>query len=167
MPDSEDRFNQLEDRVRSLEDRLAIYQLMSTYGPSADSGSGDVVETLFTESGEYDSGIDPFHGAAAIRDMIEHLPLHRSLMAAGCAHLMTMPLVQVDGDRAVAICHSQLLRHEDDGFRVWRTSATRLDFERTPGGWRIARRVNRLLDGSASPRDLFREVLVAGEVPAP
>jgi hypothetical protein len=150
----------LERRLVELEDRLAIYQLMATYGPCADSGSGDIVETLYTEDGTYDSGIEVFQRAAGIRAMIESLPLHRELMAGGCAHMITMPIVKVMGDKALAICHGQLLRHEGDAFTVWRTSATRWDLERTPDGWKIARRENRLLDGDVKAQELFRNSLL-------
>jgi hypothetical protein len=150
----------LEARVRELEDRLEIFQLMARYGPCADSGSGDIVETLFTEDGVYDSGIQSFDGAAAIGEMIESLPLHRALMDGGCAHMITMPVVKVDGDRAIAFCHGQLLRHQGDSFEVWRTSATRWELERSPQGWKIARRVNRLLDGDVSAQKLFRDALL-------
>jgi len=37
-------------------DQIEIYQLLSTYGPCADSGSGDIVETLYKGDGKYDSG---------------------------------------------------------------------------------------------------------------
>lgn len=153
---AEERLARMEERLHRLEDHVAIFQLMATYGPCADSGSGDVVEALFTADGSYDSGIETFEGAASVREMIESLPLHRELMAGGCAHMVTMPVVWVSGDRAVALCHGQLLRHRGDGFEVWRTSATRWELERTPEGWKVASRVNRLLDGDESARDLFR-----------
>jgi SnoaL-like domain len=150
----------LEARVRDLEDRLEIFQLMATYGPCADSGSGDIVETLYIEDGYYDSGMQSFDGAAAIRGMIESLPLHRSLMDGGCAHMITMPVVKLNGDRAIAICHSQLLRRQDNAFQVWRTSANCWELERSPQGWKVAKRVNKLLDGDVSAQQLFRDALL-------
>jgi hypothetical protein len=159
MASTDDVLIALEERLKRLEDQIEIYQLLSTYGPCADSGSGDIVETLYKGDGKYDSGIDAFDGAAAIREMIEELPLHRQLMNQGCAHMVTMPVVNVTGDRAVATCHGQLLRRDGDGFTIWRTSATRWDLERTSSGWKIARRVNRLLDGSPGAQELFRSAL--------
>jgi hypothetical protein len=159
----DERFEALERRLAEVEDRLAIYQLLMTYGPSADSGSDDVVRALHTEDAEYDSGLETFHGADGIAKMIAELPLHREIMAGGSGHMATLPAVRIDGDRATAVCHGQLLRFDRDAdcFRVWRTTAVQLEFRRTPDGWRIHRRRNRLMDGSDASHRHFREGLRA------
>ncbi len=165
---ADDRLAQLEQRIAALEDQIAIYQLLMTYGPSADSGSDDVVEAIHHPDAEYDSGLEVFHGANRIADMIASLPLHRDIMAGGSAHIASMPVVHVTGDRATALCHGQLLRFdkEADAFRVWRTTAVRLEFRRTDDGWKIYRRANRLLDGSDASHRHFRDGLRAvGAVP--
>ena len=84
-------------------------------------------------------------------------------MAGGSAHLASMPVVHVDGDRATALCHGQLLRfdREADAFRIWRATAVRLEFRRTAEGWKIYRRANRLLDGSDASHQHFRDGLEA------
>lgn len=153
----------LEARIAALEDQLAIYRLLMTYGPSADSGSDDVVRDLHHPDAEYDSGLDVFRGAGEIGEMIASLPLHRQIMAGGSAHIATMPVVQVEGDRAYAVCHGQLLRfdQEADAFRIWRATAVRLEFRRTGDGWKIYRRANRLLDGSDASHQHFRDGLGA------
>jgi hypothetical protein len=158
----DNRVSALEERLQQLQDQVDVYQLMSTYGPCADSGSGDVIETLFASDAEYITGIDGFNYSSAeeIRKMIESEPTHRELMEMGCAHMMTMPVVKVRGDRAVALCHGQLFRHQGDEFQVWRTSATRWDFVRTSEGWKIAKRRNKLLDGNTDAQLLFREALL-------
>src|ERR1700730_4987167 len=76
---TEDRISALEERLQQLQDQLDIYQLMSTYGPSADSGSGDIIETLFAIDAEYITGIagSNYHSAEEIRTMIESDPLHK------------------------------------------------------------------------------------------
>jgi hypothetical protein len=149
----------LEERLRKVEDRLEIYQLLSTYGPCADSGSGDLVETLFTVDGEYDTSETVCEGAAGVREMIDSFPLHRELMASGCAHIIDTPALRIDGDRAVAVGHSMLLRHADGGNKVFFMSAVRWEFERTADGWKIARRTNRHLDGNPDARQLLRQAL--------
>ncbi|MFC5750802.1 nuclear transport factor 2 family protein [Actinomadura rugatobispora] len=164
----DDRIGALERRLREVEDRLAIYQLLMTYGPAADSGSDDVVRALHTEDAEYDSGLETFHGAAGIAEMIASLPLHRKIMAGGSGHMATLPAVRIDGDRAVALCHGMLQRFDRkaDAFRVWRTTAVRLEFRRTAAGWRIHRRRNHLMDGSDSAHRHFRDGLrEVGAVP--
>jgi SnoaL-like domain len=161
MAADDGRLERLERRIAALEDQIAIYQLLMTYGPSADSGSDDVVRAIHHPDAEYDSGLEVFYGADGIGDMIASLPLHRDIMAGGSAHLATMPVVHVDGDRATALCHGQLLRfdREADAFRIWRATAVRLEFRRTGEGWKIYRRANRLLDGSDASHQHFRDGL--------
>ena len=169
MAADEDRLAQLEQRIAALEDQIAIYQLLMTYGPSADSGSDDVVRAIHHPDAEYDSGFETFHGTDGIGDMIASLPLHRDIMAGGSAHMATLPVVRVDGDHATALCHGQLLRfdRDADAFRVWRATAVRLEFRRTGDGWKIYRRANRLLDGSDASHQHFRDGLRAvGVLPA-
>jgi hypothetical protein len=149
----------IEERLADIEDRLAIYHLIASYGPVADSGSGDVAEKMWTRDGSYDSGVGVFQGAAALREMLAEGELHRSLMAGGCAHLTTLPMVRVQGDRAIAVCHGQLLRRKADSFEVWRTSAVKWTLARGPEGWRVESRQNRLLDGSKPAQELFRDMV--------
>jgi hypothetical protein len=54
MADIDDRLAVLERRIALLEDQVAIYQLMSAYGPAADSGSTERATSLWTEAGVYD-----------------------------------------------------------------------------------------------------------------
>lgn len=55
-------------------------------------------------------------------------------------------------DRAVAICHSRLCQRQGEGFVVARLSSNRFELRRTPQGWRVKSRINRLLDGSPAAR---------------
>jgi hypothetical protein len=77
---------------------------------------------------------------------------HQGLLAEGVAHVMGLPRVTVDGDRAVAVNQSVVHRRGE----VWRVAANRWELVRTPLGWQVASRVNRLLDGSAEARELLR-----------
>jgi hypothetical protein len=166
--DGEQRFEALERRIGLLEDQIEIYQLLATYGPSADSGSDDVVHELYDVDGSYDSGLDRYDGADSVANMIATLPLHRQVMAEGSSHVVTMPVVRIDGDRAYAVCHGQLHRYdrEADQFRIWRSSGVLLEFIRTEQGWRMAKRVNRLLDGSdASHAHLRSGLRSVGAIP--
>ena len=166
---AEQRLADIERRLAAAEDQLAIYQLLMAYGPAADSGSDDVVAALHHKDAEYDSQLDVFHGGAAIAEMIASLPLHRDIMAGGSSHIATMPVIRIDGDKAYAVCHGQLLRYDkdSDSFRVWRATAVSLEFRRTEDGWKIYRRVNRLLNGSDASHQHMRAGLSAvGAVPA-
>ncbi|MXO74379.1 nuclear transport factor 2 family protein [Altererythrobacter aerius] len=137
-----------ELRLRRVEDREAIRDLIARYGPLADAGEAQALAALWTEAGEYDVG--GFHvarGRPAIAALID-AALHRALMADGCAHVLSAPAIDLDGDKAIAVNHSIVFRRNGDEWTVWRASANRWELARTPEGWRVARRVNRPLDGN-------------------
>lgn len=149
------RLATLEARLKQLEDQLAIYQLLATYGPGVDSLSEDAVAGLWTEDGVYDAGgQNPFRGNAAIGDLVNQEP-HQTYVGKGCAHVVSMPHVTVDGDTAVATGHSRVYLNQGDHWRVERASANRWELVRTPTGWRVKHRLNRPLDGTAAPRDVL------------
>ena len=66
MAADDGRLERLEQRIAALEDQIAIYQLLMTYGPSADSGSDDVVRAIHHPDAEYDSGLEVFREIPAI-----------------------------------------------------------------------------------------------------
>ncbi|MEV4515534.1 nuclear transport factor 2 family protein [Dactylosporangium sp. NPDC049525] len=156
MPEHDQAIAELQRRVRDLEDRLALMQLLATYGPAVDSGSAAQTARLWTGDGVYDTYPAVLHGHAAIEDMVTG-ELHQRLIHSGAAHLQGLPHLEVDGDRAVATAYSQLVLRDEatDSFRIWRTGANRWEFVRTAQGWQVTHRVNRQLDGSAEARDLF------------
>lgn len=150
----EDRLVRLEERVRRLEDEVEITRLLASYGPFVDAGAAPAVAHLWTEDGEYDVEGWAMRGRADIRAMVESAA-HRSLIETGCTHFLGPAQVVLDGDEATAVCESLLVRRYDDGYRVWRAGANSFRLTRTPAGWRIARRVSRVLDGGAEARDLL------------
>lgn len=158
--DPETRLARLEARIQRLEDHLAICQVLAGYGPAVDSRSGAAVARLWTEDGSYDFGGEPLVGADAVGRLVD-LDTHVGYVERGCAHVIGMPLVDVDGDRAVATGYSRVYVHEGDGWTVERASANRWELVRTERGWKVANRVNRLLDGSASGRDLLARGVAA------
>jgi len=145
----------LEARLQALEDREAIRSLIAAYGPLADAGEADAVAALWTTDGVYGvGGMGEGRGREAIAGLIDG-PVHRALMADGCAHLLGPVAIDLDGDRAVARGHSVVLRHCDGGFAIHRVSANRWELVRTEDGWRVSRRDNALLDGDEAARVLF------------
>jgi hypothetical protein len=156
----ERRVAALEERLHAAEDRLEIQRLIAAYGPAVDSGRSAAAAALWTRDGAYDTYPAPARGTEAIAALFD-ADLHRSLVRGGCAHLQATPHIELDGDRAVATFHSLLLTRDEatDGFRVWRASANRCELTREPGGWRVQRRVNRVLDGGAEARDLLRRAV--------
>src|SRR5258705_10821114 len=48
----------LEERVRLIEDRFAIYDLIARHPPSADTGAGEFVASVWAEDGVFDRGAE-------------------------------------------------------------------------------------------------------------
>lgn len=140
------RLEALEGRLRQLEDEREITHLISGYGPLVDAGAADDVAALWTEDGVYDVDEAFLDGAAAIRRMVGS-SAHQGWIAGGCAHVLGPVRVTLAGDEAVAVCHSLMVVHTDDGFRVRRATANHWQLRRTPEGWRATVRTSRVLDG--------------------
>jgi hypothetical protein len=155
-----DRVMALEAKVRDLEDRAAIGQLIAAYGPAVDSNRGEAVRALFSEDGTYE--LEGWFFTHETMSETVTTDLHRRYVAAGSAHVMSGPLVTIDGDRATAINYSFVLIAEGGRFVIDRTAANRWDLRRDDGRWRVRRRVNRLTNGSEAARSLL-----AGEIPPP
>ena len=164
MSNQDDVIDELRRQVRELSDRWEILQLLASYGPAVDSGSAEAAAALWTEDGSYDTYPAPMAGRAAIAAMVNG-ERHQSYVHRGCGHLIGIPHIQLDGDTAVVTGYSQLVLRdrEADGFRVWRTAANRWELVRTPQGWRVTRRINRLLDGSPESHELLAAAVRPGE----
>lgn len=141
-----DRLAALERRLQQLEDEREILRLLTGYGPLVDAGAADEVAALWTEDGVYDVDEAFLDGADAIRAMVTS-PGHQQWIERGCAHFLGPAHVTVDGDEAVAVCHSLMVVHGEQGFRVRRATANHWQLRRTPAGWRVTTRTSRVLDG--------------------
>jgi hypothetical protein len=155
MASAEERLAALEQRLAEMEDRMAILQLIASYGPAVDGLDREGVAALWTAGGSYDFGGTPLQGRDKVADLI-HLDSHRAYVGAGSSHLLSLPRVTVDGDRAVAVNYSQVFVKDGASWRADRTSANRWDLARTDEGWQVVKRTNRLLDGSQAARDLLQ-----------
>ncbi|MGO4837197.1 nuclear transport factor 2 family protein [Rhizobiaceae sp. 2RAB30] len=153
--DVDERLGKLEAKVAELTDHIAILQLVASYGPAVDSLDRDGVHALWAEDGSYDFGGIPLVGREAVASLID-LDTHRAYVDAGSAHTLSLPRIDIDGDRAVAVNYSQIFVKDGSGWRVERTSANRWHLVRTQHGWAVEERTNRPLDGSQPPRDLLR-----------
>jgi hypothetical protein len=152
---TEDRLRALEERVAVLEDQLALYRLISTYGPAVDTGSGAEAGALWAEDGAYEFDTSRLDGPQGISAMVAG-ETHQGLIRQGCAHILALPVLTVDGDEATATGYSRVYRHVGDGYEVWRVSANHWRFRRTPAGWKVVHRVNRTIDGSPEARRILR-----------
>lgn len=142
----EDRLAALEARLRLLEDEREIARLIAGYGPLVDAGATSEVASMWTEDGVYDVDELYLDGRQQIAAMVDS-GAHRSLIERGCAHFLGPARVTVDGDEAVAICHSLLVLRRGEGYAVVRAGANHWQLRRTDEGWQTVRRTSRLLDG--------------------
>jgi ketosteroid isomerase-like protein len=154
----QERLAALEERVRLLEDQLAIQRLINGWGPAVDTGNSEAAASLFTDDCILESDLSYLVSPAAIAAMVLGEG-HQSLIRDGSAHIAASPIVNVEGDRATAIGYTRVYRHTPDGYEVWRVSANHWEFRRTPGGWRVARRTNQVIDGSPNANELLSRAL--------
>jgi ketosteroid isomerase-like protein len=139
----------IEERLQKLEDQQAIYQVVCGYGYSVDGCNAQSVGERYAEDGVYAVGDMPsWVGRDAVAGITESAG-HLKLVGAGCAHMSTLPFVVIEGDRAVATCHTMVPMHGENGFFIGRLSASRIELVREADGqWRITHRQNYLLDGN-------------------
>ncbi|MBL7490840.1 nuclear transport factor 2 family protein [Frankia sp. AgB1.9] len=145
-------------RLRAVEDQVAISQLVARYGPAVDSGSAEAAAALWAEDGAFE--VPPYAiwtGHDEIAGMVNGAG-HQGLITNGCGHVLTAPLVKVDGDEARAWNYALNIRWDREADRFWvaRVSANSWLLHRGADGWRVAHRTNRSLDGSPEPRALFQ-----------
>ncbi|HTU38844.1 MAG TPA: nuclear transport factor 2 family protein [Acidimicrobiales bacterium] len=152
------RLASLEARVRALEDQAAVLRLVCSWGPAVDSGDSEAASGLWDERGVLESDLSRLEGPAAVAAMVQSAG-QQALIRQGCAHVQTAPIVDIVGDDAVVTTYSQVFLHGEEAHEVWRVSANRWECRRTPAGWRLTRRVNRVIDGSSAPRELLANAL--------
>jgi hypothetical protein len=109
-----------------------------------DTGSGPECGSLWAEDGVYEYDDRRADGPAGVAAMAE-AEYQAELTREGCAHVMAMPLVELDGDTGVATCYSRVYRHGDD-----------------PDARNILRRA---VGAQLTPSGLRREIHEGGERP--
>ena len=90
----------LEERVRAIEDRLAIYNLIASHPPSADTGADYYTRAVYAEDGVFDRG--PHLGGTGNETIaaVVKTPAHQAAISGGLAHFCGLPYIELDGDRA-------------------------------------------------------------------
>ncbi len=146
----------LEERLQAIEDQLEISRLIAGYGYAVDGLNTESVRDCYTEEGVYAiTGLGTYDGRDSIADITKDA-WHLGLVNGGCAHASTFPYIVIDGDKAVATCHTMVLTHNEGDFAVWRLSASRLNLSRqSTGGWKITHRETSLLDGKSGGAELL------------
>ena len=162
----------LEDRLRAVEDKLAIYHLIASHPPAADTGTDRYYRDAFSANGEVDlGGGKGASGNEAIAAIVK-TPEHQAAIAGGLCHFAGLPRVEIDGDTAVATSYLQIITPDrqaaprelsghgaSTGFRIHRVGANRWELERGKNGWKVTRRTLRPLDGNDEARALLRRAI--------
>lgn len=163
----------VESRLRLIEDKLAIYELIASHPPSADTGAADYTRSVYRDNGLFDRGprLDGAVGASAIAAFIQR-PEHDEAIHGGLAHFAGLPLIDLRGDTAIVTSYLMVvhLDHEglarelpnhglSNGYRIHRVLVNRWELERCDGRWMIAKRTLLPVDGSAGHQQLLRQGL--------
>src|SRR4029078_1466085 len=164
----------LEDRVRAVEDKLAIFHLIASHPPAADTGTDRYYREAFAADCEVDPGAGKGARATATIGAIVKTPEHQAAIAGGLCHFAGMPRVEIDGDSAVAISYLQIITPDPaaapregsghvstTGFRIQRVGANRWELKRGKDGWKVVRRTLRPLDGTGDAQALLRKAIAA------
>lgn len=145
----------VNERLRAIEDRLAIYNVVAGFGPAVDSLSNDDAIAMWLDGGSYEiEGIGSFVGRDGLNDLLTG-DFHVSAMRRGGAHVLSMPYVIVEGDKAVATGYAQLFVKDGDIYKATRTVASRWELHRTVEGWRVSRRINAVFNEGEAARELI------------
>ena len=164
----------LEDRVRAIEDKLAIFHLIASHPPAADTGTDRYYREAFVADGEMDlGGGKGARGNDTIGALVK-TPEHEAAIAGGLCHFAGLPRVEVDGDSAVAISYLQIITPDRQaaprevpghgsttGFRIHRVGANRWELRRGKDGWKVVRRTLRALDGTDDAQALLRTAIAS------
>jgi len=160
----------LEDRLRTVEDTLAIFHLIASHPPAADTATDNYYRDAFADDGEIDLGAGKgATGNTAIAAIVK-TPEHQAAIAGGLCHFAGLPRVELNGDTAVATSYLQIISPDrqaaprelsghgvSTGFRIHRVGANRWELKRGKDGWKVTRRTLRPLDGSDDARALLRQ----------
>ena len=153
MAGIEDRLEQIERRLAAAEDELAIIRLVASYGPLVDTGRTDLAPQLIAKDGIYDV-LNARLGRDEFSTMLSQ-DEHQELVRDGIAHVMGLPWVRIDGDRATAVNCTQLYHKTVNGYQVFRVAQNVWNLVRTKEGWKIQERFNRLIGEGDDARALL------------
>jgi uncharacterized protein (TIGR02246 family) len=138
-PSMSDDHAALSERLRRLEDLEEIRQLFVDYGHHLDAGRFEDYAALFADDGEVLLGpIGRAKGRAAI---VELMTATRARAKAPSFHLVTSPIIRLDGDRATSQVQWTVIRPDAEGkLQVAMFGRHHDDLVRERGRWRIRRR---------------------------
>jgi hypothetical protein len=141
-------------------DKAAIIELINLYGLAMDTRRWDLFDRIFTQDCDADYG-PTAHWTGRAQFKSDFGTFHLGFDAT--QHVMTNHLVTVDGDRANSLTYGmwRLIRHAAQGDPLWDGTGWYDDeWVRTGAGWRIARRVCKVVWATGNPKvqELFEGV---------
>ena len=132
----------LAARVQELEDHLAIERLLMQYGVALDSRDFATYSQLFAREGTWSGSIGTFKGPAAIKTAMEKAFKSDTPGPNGTFHLLTNPIIKVQGDHATALSKWTFCRTVAGGAPTIALAGAYEDtFVREEGEWKFLSRV--------------------------
>jgi hypothetical protein len=135
-----------------MADREDIVERINLYGLAMDTRRWDLFDRIFTEDVDADYGATS-HWTDCASFKRDFGAFHELFDAT--QHVMTNHLVTVSGDKANSHTYGmwRLIRHAAGDPPVWDGTGYYDDtWTRTPAGWRIARRVCRVVYWTGNPK---------------
>ncbi len=165
----------IEDRLTAIEDRLAIYTLIASHPPSADTAFADYTRSVYLDDGVFDRGptLEGARGVDAI-SAFTLKPEHEEAIRGGLAHFVGLPLIDLWGDEAIVTSYLQIIQLDREaaprdlpnhgpshGYRIHRVVVNRWHLVKRGAAWWVQSRTLLPVDGSAAPRQLLTDGLAS------
>ena len=165
----------IEDRLTAIEDRLAIYTLIASHPPSADTAFAEYTRSVYLDDGVFDRGptLEGARGVDAIAAFTLK-PEHEQAIRGGLAHFVGLPLIDLQDGEAFVTSYLQIIQldHEaaprvlpnhgaSHGYRIHRVVVNRWHLVKRENEWRVQSRTLLPVDGSAAPRQLLTDGLAS------
>jgi uncharacterized protein (TIGR02246 family) len=127
----------------SAEDRLDVMDLVARYAECVDSGDAAGYAALFTPDGVVEHSAGTVEGREAIESWVAALAQENRVgKASRLKHIMGLPVVRGDGDKATARTYVTIPRHMESGQIQIRLAGTYHDeCVKVDGAWLFAKRV--------------------------
>lgn len=127
----------------STQDRLDVMDLVARYAECVDSGDAAGYAGLFAADGVVEHSAGSVSGREAIHDWVATLAKEdRVGKNSRLKHIMGLPVIRGDGEKATARTYVTIPRHLDSGEIVIRLAGTYFDdCVKVDGTWLFAKRV--------------------------
>ena len=146
-----DDVESLVSRLRRLEDLEEIRQLFVDYGRHLDAGDVEAYADLFADDGEILLG--PIGRAKGRPAIVELMTKVKARAQTASFHLVTNPVVRLDGDRATGEVLWTVIKPDAQGkLEVAMFGRHYDELVRERGRWRIMKRRGRIDVPAALPR---------------